>query len=86
MPSQSLPASRQWLVFALHDNGFDHYLLSLTDDYRIVFSRALETTKDTCLRDLFHPIVDKTIELPERFLPEVAFLQRHRERMFATNA
>lgn len=70
---------------ALHDKAFDHYLFSLSDDYRIVLSRTLENTSDTFLRDVFHPLSNKVIELPERFVPEAAFLSRHRERMLAMN-
>ncbi len=66
---------------ALHDKAFDHHLFSLTDDYRIVLSPVLENTKDDFLRDVFHPIADRMIELPERFVPEVIFVQRHRERL-----
>lgn len=68
---------------ALHDKAFDHHLFSLSDDYRILLSAALEKTKDTFLREVFHPIVDRQIELPERFVPEGSFLQRHRELTFA---
>ena len=69
---------------ALHDKAFDSYLFSLTDDYRIVLSAALENTKDSFLREAFHPISDRRIELPERFIPEVGFVQRHRERMLVS--
>ncbi|HOV97128.1 MAG TPA: DNA (cytosine-5-)-methyltransferase [Thermomonas sp.] len=68
---------------ALHDKAFDHYLFSLTDEYRIVLSPALEKSKDECLREIFHPIAGRQIELPERFVPETNFVQRHRERMMA---
>jgi hypothetical protein len=68
---------------ALHDKAFDHHLFSLTDDHRIVLSRGLENTNDEFLREVFHPISDRKIELPERFVPDVSFVQRHRECMLA---
>jgi predicted restriction endonuclease len=68
---------------ALHDKAFDNYLFSLTDDYRILLSTQLEKTKDAYLQNTFWPLQDKTIELPERFQPEVAFVQRHRAVMLA---
>lgn len=66
---------------AIHDKAFDHHLFSLTDDHQIVLSKQLETTKDTFLREVFWPIQDRSITLPERFRPDVNFLQRHRETM-----
>lgn len=66
---------------AIHDKAFDHHLFSLTDDHRVVLSPALEKANDVFLREVFHPIAGRTIELPERFVPEAAFVQRHRQRM-----
>ena len=66
---------------ALHDKAFEHHLFSLTDDHRVVLSRALENASDLFLKEVFHPIADRKIELPERFMPERSFVQRHRQRM-----
>lgn len=79
-PSIRLHPGNGLCLSALHDKAFDNYLFSLTDDHRVVLSPSLERTSDAFLRDVFHPIADRQIELPERFLPEVAFVQRHRER------
>ena len=68
---------------AIHDKAFDNHLFSLSDDHRVLLSVALEQTHDDFLRDLFHPIADKQIELPERFIPESAFIRTHREAMLA---
>ena len=70
---------------AIHDKAFDHHLFSLSDDHRILLSPALEQTRDDFLREVFHPIADKQIELPERFTPELAFVRTHRETMLARN-
>lgn len=70
---------------AIHDKAFDHYLFSLSDDHRVLLSPALERTRDDFLREVFHPIADQQIELPERFIPELAFVQRHRQQMLLFN-
>ena len=70
---------------AIHDKAFDQYLFSLSDDHRVLLSPALEQTRDDFLREVFHPIADKRIELPERFVPEPAFVQRHRQQMLQGN-
>ena len=80
-PSIRLHPGNGLCLSALHDKAFDHHLFSLTDDHRVVLSRALEKVNDAFLRDVFHPIADRKIEMPERFMPEVAFVQRHRQRM-----
>lgn len=67
---------------ALHDKAFDKHLFSLTDDYHILLSKELKTTKDVYLREVFWPLQGKSIELPERFQPELDFVQRHRTSMF----
>lgn len=66
---------------AIHDKAFDNYLFSLTGDYRVVLSKQLRQTRDDFLRQIFLPIDGLQIMLPERFRPELAFLQRHRDRM-----
>lgn len=66
----------------IHDKAFDNHLFSLTDDYHIVLSEQLKQTHDDFLRKIFLPIDGLQIRLPERFRPEIKFLQRHRDRMF----
>jgi hypothetical protein len=65
---------------AIHDKAFDSHLFSLTDDYRVTLSKTLKGTGDAFLRQVFWPTEDRQIELPERFYPELTFLQQHRER------
>ena len=66
---------------AIHDKAFDNYLFSLTDDHRIILSQSLRATQDQFLRDLFWKLDDVRIELPERFIPNIALLARHRNSM-----
>ncbi|MBS0570083.1 MAG: DNA (cytosine-5-)-methyltransferase [Proteobacteria bacterium] len=63
---------------AIHDKAFDCHLFSLTDDARIVLSKQLMSIKDAFVREVFWSIEDKQIELPERFAPNAAFIQKHR--------
>lgn len=71
---------------AIHDKAFDSYLFSLTDDARVVLSKPLRETTDAFLKNLFLPIEDRVIELPERFGPAPGFLQNHREHMLRNEA
>lgn len=82
-PSIRLHPGNGLCLSALHDKAFDHRLFSLSDDYRIVLSAQLKATKDEALRAAFHPLESQYIQLPERFLPELAFIRRHREAMLA---
>lgn len=66
---------------AIHDKAFDSYLFSLTDDSRIVLSDQLKASKDAFLQDVFWPIENRSIELPERFRPDPALVRNHRETM-----
>ena len=69
---------------AIHDKAFDSYLFTLSDDWRIVLSKQLKTTKDSFLRDVFWTIDGMEIELPERFAPDVSLIRKHREKMLNT--
>lgn len=71
---------------AIHDRAFDKYLFSLTDDYRVLLSTRLKCTRDRFLQDVFLPIEGTAITLPERFVPQQDFVQRHRGRMLDSDA
>ena len=66
---------------AIHDKAFDQHLFSLTDDHRVVLSESLKASKDAFLREVFWPTEDKKISLPDKFLPELNFIARHRADM-----
>jgi predicted restriction endonuclease len=68
----------------IHDRAFDAHLFSLTDDRRVLLSEQLLKTSDEFLRQVFWPINEKPIALPEKFTPKVAFIARHREKMLST--
>lgn len=70
---------------AIHDKAFDQHLFSLTDDRRILLSERLQKTRDEFLQQVFWPIDDKKISMPEKFSPEIAFIARHRKKMLSAN-
>jgi putative restriction endonuclease len=63
---------------AIHDKAFDSHLFSLTDDYRVVLSEELKSTNDQFLQNVFWPIQGNPISMPDKFVPEIDFLTRHR--------
>jgi putative restriction endonuclease len=80
-PSIRLHPGNGLCLSAVHDKAFDNHLFSLMDDYRVVLSASLKSTKDAFLRQVFWPIEGTTISLPDRFVPEVDFVARHRRRL-----
>ena len=66
---------------AIHDKAFDTHLFTLSDDWRIVLSAQLKASKDVFLQNVFWPIEDKQIELPERFIPDLSFVENHRKAL-----
>ncbi|MDP2185906.1 MAG: DNA (cytosine-5-)-methyltransferase [Xanthomonadales bacterium] len=64
---------------AIHDKAFDSHLFTLTDDWRIILSSRLRESKDSFIRDVFWPVEDKQIDLPERFVPDISLVVRHRQ-------
>jgi hypothetical protein len=63
---------------ALHDKAFDQGLISLTDDFKVIVSGSLKRRNDVFIKEVFIPLEGRQICLPERFLPSVEFVSRHR--------
>ena len=70
---------------AIHDRAFDQGLITLTDDWRIQLSKELLKRDEPFVQSVLKPLGGRTIEMPERFMPEAAFLQRHRDEVFLDN-
>jgi len=70
---------------AIHDKAFDKGLITLTDDFRILVSEELKRLDEAFVKDVLLPLNGKQIELPERFMPNVEFLSRHRADLFVDN-
>jgi len=70
---------------AIHDRAFDKGLITLTDDFKIIVSEELKRRDEPFINDVLAPLNGKFIELPERFMPSVEFLSRHRADLFVDN-
>lgn len=66
---------------AIHDKAFDNHLFTLSDDWHVVLSSRIKSSKDTFLREVFWPSDGKQIEMPERFAPDPSFIAKHRRTM-----
>lgn len=67
----------------LHDKAFDRGLITVTNDYKIKLSNKLiKSIKNTTVESFFLPYHDKYITLPQKFLPNVSFLQYHQNNVF----
>ncbi len=69
---------------SLHDKAFDRGLITVSsDDYRVMLSseiRHLNASK--AVKDFFGKFDGKTIAMPEKFVPEKAFLDHHNNEIF----
>lgn len=67
---------------AIHDRAFDMGLITLTDDYRVILAKELRQRKEVFVEQVFIPLENRRIELPERFWPDQAFVSQHRSSIF----
>jgi predicted restriction endonuclease len=67
---------------AIHDRAFDKGLISLSEDLRVLVSKELRKRDEYFVKQVLLPLEGQQIELPERFLPDHAFLARHRQDVF----
>ena len=63
---------------ALHDRAFDCGLMTLTTDFSIQVSRRVWDSKSTQVQTWLLAFDKKQIRLPQRFRPNVAFIEWHR--------
>ena len=71
---------------AIHDRAFDKGLITLSDDLRIIVSEQLKRRDEAFVRAVFLPLEGSPISLPERFVPDPAFITRHRSEEFIDNS
>jgi putative restriction endonuclease len=67
---------------AIHDRAFDKGLIALTDDFKIIVSSVLKKLDEPFVNSVLIPLEGKLIEFPERFMPSLEFVSRHREDLF----
>lgn len=70
---------------AIHDRAFDRGLLTVTPDYKVKISSSVkQKTPNTALQDFLLRYDGVEINKPERFLPELKFLEYHNSNIFQT--
>jgi predicted restriction endonuclease len=67
---------------AIHDKAFDRGLITISDDYEVMLSEQLKRNDDAFVAQIFLPLEGRRIELPEKFIPSIAFITRHRNEIF----
>jgi len=68
---------------AIHDRAFDRGLITITTDYRVKVSSKLKSAPiTTSLKTFFLNFDGSKIKLPDRFAPEVNFLEYHNQNIF----
>ncbi|WP_339343895.1 HNH endonuclease [uncultured Alcanivorax sp.] len=68
---------------ALVDRAFDQGMISLTDACEVMVSSALKGQADNKhIQEMFCANEGRVIRMPEKFLPDAAFLAWHRENLF----
>lgn len=70
---------------AIHDKAFDKGLIALSDDFRVLVSAELQRSEDSFIKSVILPLNGRSIELPERFVPDTNFVARHRADQFVDN-
>jgi len=67
----------------LHDKAFDRGLITITPDFKVRISRAFQKhKKNPAIQSFFLPCEGQPIRLPNRFLPDIAFLEYHNNEIF----
>lgn len=68
---------------ALYDAAFDRGLMTIDEDYRVVFAKELsERMTNELWHEWFAPHDGRVIDLPERLTPRPSALEFHREHVF----
>lgn len=67
---------------AIHDKAFDRGLITISDNHEVMLSEQLKRNEDAFVAQIFLPLEGRRIELPEKFIPSIAFLSRHRNEIF----
>lgn len=70
---------------AIHDRAFDKGLITLSDDCTVIVSEELKRHDEDFLSNIFLPLEGSTITMPERFVPDLTFIARHRNEEFVDN-
>ncbi len=67
----------------LYDKVFDNGLMTLDDDFKIIFSKKLLKISDkNTYQTFFENFENKQINLPDKFFPKLEFLDFHRKNIY----
>lgn len=67
----------------IHDAAFDQGLVTFDGEYRLILSRELRSaTTNEVLRTSFLAFEGRPMRLPEKFQPDLTFLEKHRAEVF----
>lgn len=67
----------------IHDKAFDNGYITITHDYKVKISKQLQGLKeDVAVSNFFLKYENQKINLPDRFLPKIEFLDFHAENIF----
>lgn len=69
----------------LHDKAFDRGLLTLDENFNLIFSSRLQHINPDSFDKMFKPYEGKQIRLPERLAPDLSFLEHHRTYIFVSD-
>jgi len=70
-------------INSIHDKAFDKGFITVTEDYKIKISKYLsDYKKEEAVSDFFLKFENQSIILPDKFLPERAFLEYHHQNIF----
>ena len=68
---------------ALHDKAFDKGLITIGDDYKLVISKIIKRLhNEPSIQRGFTVYNDRKIILPDKFIPELEFIEFHRNNIF----
>jgi putative restriction endonuclease len=67
---------------AIHDRAFDRGFLTITTDYAVQLSPRIKNEADRGLESLIQRYEGTKISVPERFAPDIQFLQYHHQNVF----
>jgi len=84
-PQNRLNPHNGLCLSVLHDRVFDQGLLAIADDMSVLVSPMLKHSPDAFLKETVLAYEGKTIELPEKFEPDKAFLKHHHQHIFLSN-
>ncbi len=81
-PKNRLNPSNGLCLSVLHDKAFDQGLLAIDGDMTVVVSSQLKQAPDTFLKESLLAFEGRSIDLPEKFAPDEAFLSHHYHNVF----